>query len=585
GRPEFGPPNFAGNVERDARMMAAIGINVVKLYSPLTNLDVLDTLYAHGIHVVQPVFGYWDTNGDQRFDDLDLDEIDRVVEGSKRGGKVHPAIIMWSVGNEWNYNGFYNEGQWGNGHCWSRDGNQGGPPPSYACPDAVDVAIRAFQRVKTLDSTTPLSTIWGEVPAPELVDRIDPFIDVWASNVYRYNSFGQPPDEIFSQFRAITDKPFYVGEYGCDAWNTTTGQLDEVAQATCNTGLAQRIVEQSTLNGGDSIGGFLFEWNDEWWKVANGQVNMQESTPGGVPGAGPAPDARFNEEYWGIVDLFRTPRQSYYLLCPVENPMPGIQPAACPEAESNPIGGETECQPASAEGRLIIDVDLRAYPQPVNFVRLIGSLWDWDPDDGPVATDLDRDGIYRVTFDGLPEVEFDYKWRINQVDTEILAGAGDCVGNAIEEDRAHRRWSPGEPNRVDVFGGCDVCRADAGPANSLLCPAAAAGPSLIIDVDMRAYPGPIDLVRLVGTFWGWDPDDGPVATDLDGDGIYRVAFDGMPGAQLDYKWRINRTIIEDLSGAGDCAGNTNVFDLANRRWTPGQPNRVDVYESCAQCIQ
>ena len=273
--------------------MAAIGINVVKLYSPLTDMDVLDTLYAQGIHVVQSVFGYWDTNGDQQFDDRDLDEIDRVIQNSKRGGKVHPAIIMWSVGNEWNYNGFYNEAQWGNGHCWQRDGNAGGPPPTYACPQAVDAAIRAFERVKAVDTSIPLSTIWGEVPSDALMERLDPFVDVWASNVYRFNTFGQAPNDLFGQFRALTDKPFYVGEYGCDAWNTNEDQLDEPAQADCNTELATAIANRSTLNGGGTIGGFLFEWNDEWWKAPGGRNDAHDNTPGGVQGQGqpPTPDS------------------------------------------------------------------------------------------------------------------------------------------------------------------------------------------------------------------------------------------------------------------------------------------------------
>ena len=301
------------------------------------------------------------------------------------------------------------------------DGNGGGPPATYACPQAVDAAIAAFERVKRIDNTVPLSTIWGEVPSRDIAERIDPLIDVWASNVYRFNAFGNPPNQIIDQYRALTNKPFFIGEYGCDAWNTNIGRVDEAGQAECNTRLTQILVDNSTINGGGTFGGMLFEWNDEWWKVGAGNANAHDSTPGGAPGAGPAPDGRFNEEYWGIVTLDRQPRQTYFDLCRVQNPMPNSNPDACPEPGQDPMGGL--CDPAPRGDRLVIEVDLRAFPAPIQQVRLIGSFWGWNPNDGPIGLDPDGDGIYTVTFNDVPGVEFSYKWRING-QTEDLTGAG-----------------------------------------------------------------------------------------------------------------------------------------------------------------
>ena len=205
--------------------------------------------------------------------------------------------------------------------------------------------------------------------------------------------------------------------------------------------------------------------------------------------------------------------------------MANSNPDICPTPDENPDPMNGQCQPAAPSDRLTIDVDLRAYPQPVNFVRLIGSFWGWNPNDGPVAVDPDGDGIYRVTFDAIPGEAFTYKWRINQSDTVDLAGAGACVGTANAFDLANRSWRPGQPNRVDVFGSCETCLIDDEPDNPQLCPVAPQGNQLTIDVDMRASW--THLVRLVGTL-GLESNDGPVAIDPMAMADYRATFDGIP---------------------------------------------------------
>jgi len=58
------------------------------------------------------------------------------------------------------------------------------------------------------------------------------------------------------------------------------------------------------------LGGTPFEWNDEWWK--SGSSRTQDTT--GFANVGVAPDQFANEDWWGVVDIARRPRQAYTAL-------------------------------------------------------------------------------------------------------------------------------------------------------------------------------------------------------------------------------------------------------------------------------
>ena len=107
----------------------------------------------------------------------------------------------------------------------------------------------------------------------------------------------------------------FLGEYGADAWNALTGMVDTTSQAEATTALTQAILDHSSAdNPADvCVGGAVFEWADEWWKDGAGQPSTHDV--GGVaPGGGPHPDATFNEEWWGLVDIDRGVRPAYTAL-------------------------------------------------------------------------------------------------------------------------------------------------------------------------------------------------------------------------------------------------------------------------------
>jgi len=81
---------FLEHVEMDARLMAEAGINVIRTYEPITDLAVLDELWKNGIQVINTVY----SNSEKPLDTA-AQEVNLV--------KHHPAILMWAVGNEWNY--------------------------------------------------------------------------------------------------------------------------------------------------------------------------------------------------------------------------------------------------------------------------------------------------------------------------------------------------------------------------------------------------------------------------------------------------------------------------------------------------
>jgi len=265
--------SFADFAEGDGALMQAAGINAVRTYDAITDTAVLDTLYAKGIYVLNMVYAW---GGDPA----------TVVDARVSAVKDHPAILMWVLGNEWNYNGLYV----GSSHA-----------------DSLARLNEAAARILAIDDTHPIVTVYGEIPSAQTVDAM-PLIDVWGINAYRGLSFG----DLFDKFAAVSDKPMFLAEYGADAYDATMDAVNLAAQAQATGALAQEILDEAPAPGGDGqcLGGTIFEWADEWWKDGDGSLSAQE--PGGIaPGGGPHPDQTFNEEWWGVVDIDRNPRPAY----------------------------------------------------------------------------------------------------------------------------------------------------------------------------------------------------------------------------------------------------------------------------------
>lgn len=266
--------DFDGNVEEDARLMREAGINVIRTYGPITDIGVLDTLYENGIYVINSVYNYGGNSANS-------------VIGIVNAVKDHPAILMWSIGNEWNYNQLYSD---------------------MTNEEALERLNEVAAILQDIDPYHPVATIYGHIPPTNIMNQM-PDIDIWGINVYSGLNIGY----VFDTWELQSTKPLFIAEYGADAWNANTNSLDLDAQAYATTVLTQEIMNNdahlNTIN--VSIGSTIFEFTDEWWKAGNPST---QDTGGSAPGAGPHPDNTFNEEYWGLLDIYRNPRPAYYAL-------------------------------------------------------------------------------------------------------------------------------------------------------------------------------------------------------------------------------------------------------------------------------
>ena len=292
-------PEFGAWYRQDIPLMAAMHVNTVRLpidlgFDPVLGpigLAVLDDLYQHGIMAVMTV------------DDA-IGNPDRIVN-AVNFYKNHPAILMWSIGSEWNLNRYF-----------------GVYPTVQAAAAATEASA---QLIKSLDSNHPVATNYGDIDVnlPGFVTSIVPSVDVWSLNVYRGNTFDSASGSLFDQWRAISSKPMFIGEFGVDAFhgrclsNPPTGSLNEMHQVAWTIDLWNDIARNLSAVDPDAaaIGGTVFEWNDEWWKVS--PPGSQQT--GGWTSDG-FPDWHGTEEFFGIVDIRRVPRQLYAALAAAFDP-------------------------------------------------------------------------------------------------------------------------------------------------------------------------------------------------------------------------------------------------------------------------
>ena len=182
----------------------------------------------------------------------------------------HPAILLWSLGNEQNYV---------NGDNWAW----------YSLVE--DLAVIAYEVEG--ERYHPVATPNGDRYRIGLTDFLArdvdlPYLDVWGMNLYKPDRDGF--NQTFLIYSAFSSKPLWISEYGIDAYDNRNHTEYEREQATYARNRLIKMIGSPVC-----IGSTVMAYSDEWWKA--GDPNSHDL--GGYP-TNAHPDGFSNEEWWGI---------------------------------------------------------------------------------------------------------------------------------------------------------------------------------------------------------------------------------------------------------------------------------------------
>ena len=263
-----------GNLTEDLALMVEAGVNTIRLYSPIDDKAVLDEIDAAGLKLI---VGFGFNQGG--YYDIWSGSFTNYINKYKD----HNAILMWELGNEFNYHP-----EWfGSLEGWY-----------HALTNAAGMVHR-------IDPSHPVATAHGELP-DELALSSCPNVDVWGMNAYRWDD----PGSIFAEWAAVSSKPMYLSEAGGDSFMKIEAHgyaegANERAQADANKNILEAVFRHPDVCSGVA----LFSFTDGWWKA--GGLDTQD-TGGSAPYSGGVPyDGAANEEYWGIVDIDRNKKKTF----------------------------------------------------------------------------------------------------------------------------------------------------------------------------------------------------------------------------------------------------------------------------------
>ncbi len=308
--------NFWGDPNQpwieDGRLMQQMGVNTVRFFQPGYNAEqtknVMQQLYQ--LSGIRSVLGHWmDYWRPGNYADSQYrEDLTRRVLEMVNTYKDEPGILFWILGNE-------------NNLSW-----HSGARVPWSCPQVEEIKDPAkrelakariyyslvneiARKIKKIDPNHPVALGNADTYTLEIVGETCPAIDLVALTAYRGKTFGN----VWREVKRNVDKPLVIMEFGCDSFNAKTGEEDQQMQLTfLKTQWEDIEYNRAGGNGeGNSLGGFIFEWNDEWWKhdefmPASWYVHdtVGDWSSGGYYFDIGAPNnMNINEEWWGIVAL------------------------------------------------------------------------------------------------------------------------------------------------------------------------------------------------------------------------------------------------------------------------------------------
>jgi len=274
----------------DFPLIHQMGANTIRTYAVLNDASaanvtqvraMLDKASANGLYVIM---GYYPSHFGSVTDPATQTNFLAAVNAYKD----HPAVLMWSLGNEQNL-------------------DNGQDPAWYPYLNTI------LGLAKQADPNHPFTTVEGECPqcgpainftigAGVKADASMTNLDLWGVTAYRGKSF----NGLFTQLASTTTKPILLAEYGKDAYNDSAQAEDAAMQARYLSAQLNEIqAELSAVNATKPlVGSAWFEWTDEWWKAsASGDTCSTHDTHIQFTRAGDGDDPNYNEEWFGLASI------------------------------------------------------------------------------------------------------------------------------------------------------------------------------------------------------------------------------------------------------------------------------------------
>ena len=139
-------------IDQDLALMKEAGINTIRVYEPIDDIKILNKISSYDIKVIIS-FGF---NQNGFFDILSGTYMDYVKKY-----KDHDAILLWELGNEYNYHPEWFGGDIANWYNALND---------------------ASKKIHMIDKSHPVSTAHGDLPDEQARSLVSD-IEMWGVNV------------------------------------------------------------------------------------------------------------------------------------------------------------------------------------------------------------------------------------------------------------------------------------------------------------------------------------------------------------------------------------------------------------------
>lgn len=314
------PESFIREVlDREMPLLKQMGINAIRLFDNVPPKWVRYIHQQYGIYTVvnhmvgrygMDIGATWTPHTNYQDPQVRALLKQSVLDMVQKYHNV-PGVLLFILGNENNY-----------GLHWSSfeierlpAGNREQARATYL----YSLYGEIIDEMKKVDRNHPVAIANGDLQYIDLIAKHCPNLDIMAANVYR----GASMRDLYDEVQKKLGLPVFFSEFGADAYNARTQKEDHISQALYLKEQWKEIYEQSYGKGrvGNALGGFIFQWSDEWWKVGQEENLYEQDTSAGWPNEDYPHDYvkgtnNMNEEWWGIAAKGKTDDNGYYQVYP-----------------------------------------------------------------------------------------------------------------------------------------------------------------------------------------------------------------------------------------------------------------------------